>query len=220
MIWTALAIVIIAVIVGYIIFRTSYRSKLIVGLGFLIICISVVIYLIKGQIEYSDQPYMTLKKQEALLKSLSEQELITQFEQRLKQQDSAEARLVLANTFVRLGKINQAEQHYKQAYQLDNNKTPNVILAYSEYLIVKNNFTVTNQVLELINTALQIDANNIKGLFFQGLFYVQNKQNDNAIKSWQNMVKNLQDIPYHRMLKQHLIEIITQYKIDKTKVGI
>jgi len=219
MIWTALLIALICGATGLYVLKSSGTAKLPILGSFGVICGCVLIYFSLGNIEYADQPHKALREKEQELASLSADQLIEKFENGLKEKDSAKARLVLANTLVRLGRISKAQLHYKAAYELDNGETPKITMAYAEFLIMLNNKKINLQAFDLINKTLTQDSKNIKALFYKGLYYAQINDKPQAIKAWQTMIQHSLDIPYHNMFKQRLKGIIKTFNIKYSEIS-
>ena len=67
----------------------------------------------------------------------------------LQEKDTPQARLLLADILIRTGRFDDASTHYRQAYMLDQGKTPKIILFYAEFLTMQNDRVVTQQALKL-----------------------------------------------------------------------
>jgi cytochrome c-type biogenesis protein CcmH/NrfG len=120
----------------------------------------------------------------------------------------------------RLGRFEQAEPHFKAAYNMDKGKTPDIIMAYAEVIIALNKGTITPQANRLITTSLQKDAINPKGLFFKGLFFAQNNNTKQAIEIWKNLVIQSEGKPYYAMLVQNLNAVRQQFNINPATIGL
>jgi|GEM_PF-5391626 len=220
MIWTFITITCLAITVGYMLYKAADNHKSMTLICFGVICISVLIYFQIGHVEYADQPYIALKEKEDSLKKLPEQNLIEKLIATLKTKDSVKGRMLLANIYVRRNNIKDALTHYEKAYKLDKEKTPKVVLTYAEALIIQNNKRVSEKATQLIDTVLGQDPNNIKALFYKGLYYAQIQQKSQAVALWKKMVTHSLDIPYHTMFKQRVFGQIKHFNISPQEIGL
>jgi lipopolysaccharide biosynthesis regulator YciM len=213
-------IFLIALGVGYMLLKPLNKQKIPVVLIILSISSSVLIYFYIGNPDYADQPYNTVQEQEQALQKLSTTELIARYEARLKQKDSPAARIVLANALVRLGHLEQAEQHFKAAYILDKEQTPDIMISYAEIIVKLNKNHINTHAKTLIDASLKRDAKNPRGLFYQGLFFAQNNDIPQAVTVWKNLVTESADKPYANIIAENLHSVITQYKITPDMIGL
>ncbi len=213
-------IVMIAVFVGWLLLKVSQSQKLPIIMTVAVVAISVCVYFYIGNVDYADQPYARLQKQEKELQKLSIDELIAQYEAGLTHKDSPQARIVLANMLVRLGKLSQAEKHFAAAYKIDNGKTSHIGLSYAEILIALNDGIITKKVKQIIDKIQKTDTHNPQGLFYQGLWLAQNNQIKRAVTVWKTLVKDAIGKPYEGVVQQNLQSVIAHYKITPDMIGL
>ncbi len=206
--------------VGYILLKPLTKQKIPVILVLISISASVLVYFYIGNPDYADQAYNTVQDQEKSLQKLSTKELIARYEAGLKQKDSPEARIILANTLVRLGDLAQAEPHFKAAYLLDKEQTPDIMMSYAEIIVKLNKNHITTHAKTLIDSSLKRDSKNLRGLFYQGLFFAQNNDIPQAVTIWKNLVTESANKPYTHIIAENLHSVIAQYKITPDMVGL
>lgn len=213
-------IFLISLCVGYVLLKPLIQKKMPVVLVLISISASVLVYFYIGNPDYADQPYDAVQRQEKALQKLSTKELIAQYEAGLKHKDTPEARIILANILVRLGKLAHAEHHFKAAYLLDKEQTPDIMMSYAEILIKLNNNHINSDAKTLIDKSLNRDAKNPRGLFYQGLFFAQNNDTPQAVKIWKNLVTESADKPYASIIAENLYSVIAQYAITPDMIGL
>ncbi len=210
----------ITISIAYILLRQTEQKK---SLFLLISCVllsAVSLYFYLGKPDYSDQPYATLKAKEKELRQLSTDELIATYIKALEKNDSAQARMAIANVLARLGRFSEALPHYKKAYELDNQKTPDIIISYAEILIALKDRQVSEEGLALVQKALEIQQDNPRGLFYQGLYYAQHDNKDKAKQIWRSLVETSQDKPWQATTIDNLSQIIPDYNITLAELGL
>ena len=166
--------------------------------------LSVGVYFYVGNPEYHDQPYAKIKQQEQALLQKSPDDLIAELKQKLTQQDSARGRYILALALLRMGKTDDAVSELRRAYALSDEKTPEIIMTYAMILTVNNNNIVGDKSWDLIKETLKIDASNIYGLYYAGLYECQHKNFDKAADYWKNIVDNHTDKPQYQETVQKI----------------
>ena len=181
---------------------------------------SVLIYFYIGNPDYADQPYTQVKNQEQALNKLPVNKLIILYEEKLKKNDTLDARLNLANMLARLGRLEQAEKHFKAAYNMDKGVNPDITFGYIEIMIARNKGIISQKSYNLINDILDKQKSNPKGLFFKGLFFAQNNNIKQAIDIWKNLVIESKDKPYYGVLVQNLNAVIGQFNINPVTIGL
>lgn len=210
----------IAVTAGLVLLKSSKQQKIPIVLSVVAIAISILIYFLIGNVDYADQPYLVLKQRENSLKKLSIEELIEKYERGLKQKDSPEARIILANMLAKIGRLEDAEKHFKIAYEMNNGKNPNITLLYVEVLMALNQSIISDKIKVLIDDALSKDIHNPRGLFYKGLYFAQQNDTKQAIKIWKNLLEQAKDKTYYQATLQNIQMVIADYHIDPATLGI
>jgi cytochrome c-type biogenesis protein CcmH len=97
---------------------------------------------------------------------------------------------MLAQSYAVMGRYAEAVSAYEKAAKLIPNDAQ-LLVDYADVLAVANDRNLNGKPLDLINQALKLDPNNIKGLALIGSAAFQAKDYASAIKYWEKMLKLL-----------------------------
>ena len=126
-------------------------------------------------------PSVDPEKVEAMVKSLSE---------RLKNNPAdAGGWAMLARTYSVVGRASEAADAYAHAVQLSAGDAA-LLVDYADAWAVKNNRSMEGEPMQLVQRALKLDPNNVKGLAIAGKYSFDHKDYVTAIKHWDKVVAN------------------------------
>ncbi len=135
-----------------------------------------------------------------------EQEVSTalaELEALVKQQpQNSEARLLLAQSLMQLGRFESAQIYFAQAQKLQPSNA-NLMVDYAESLFRATKPDQLNpQASVWIDNALRIDPSNQRALFFKGILLLQAKQPAQAAAVWEQLLPNLDESTAQALLPQ------------------
>ena len=97
-------------------------------------------------------------------------DMLVGLEKRLQtDQDDLEGWRMLARSYSQLGRYNKAASAYEHIIKLENGSNSISLSDFGEALFAMDNNTLTGRAGELFESALVIDANNTKALFYGGM---------------------------------------------------
>jgi cytochrome c-type biogenesis protein CcmH len=113
---------------------------------------------------------------------------------------------MLGQSYAMMGRYADAAKAYEKAAKLIPNDAQ-LLVDYADVLAVANDRTLRGKPVDLINQALKIDPNNIKGLALIGSAAFQAKDYASAIKFWEKMLKLLPpDTPLAKQMTSGVAE--------------
>ncbi|MBS9777507.1 MAG: hypothetical protein KGV50_01975 [Gammaproteobacteria bacterium] len=98
--------------------------------------------------------------------------------------EKAHLRLELAHGYEAMGHYDKAITAYGKAWKKVE-RAPDELLRFAEVLARSKGHNYTGKPLELINTALEIDSNNIDALIMKGTAMLSTKQKAVSLEYWQ-----------------------------------
>ena len=112
-----------------------------------------------------------------------------QLAQKLKDQpDNAEGWAMLARSYARLGRLEEAVPAYAKAVALRGDDA-RLLVDYADTLAVTNNRSLAGEPTRLIERALKIDPNNLKALALAGTAAFDRKDFAGAVRHWEKLVQ-------------------------------
>ncbi len=119
------------------------------------------------------------------------EEVVAKLAQRLSEQpDNMEGWVLLARAYARMQRFQEAANAYKQARRLAGDQ-PDLLIDYADMLVTANGGKFSDEVGRLLQTALQQQPDNIKGLWLMGHWKYQRGDNSGAIENWQQVALQL-----------------------------
>ncbi len=119
------------------------------------------------------------------------EEVVAKLAQRLSEQpDNLEGWILLARAYARMQRFQEAANAYKQAWRLAGDQ-PDLLVDYADMLVTANGGRFSDEVGQLLRTALQQKPDNLKGLWLMGHWKYQRGDNRGAIENWQQVAQQL-----------------------------
>lgn len=132
--------------------------------------------------------------------------ILETIETRLQQQPNDEKGWsVLGNTYMAMGKFDEAQRAYRKLLQLTGNN-PHVLTQLADALTMKNNGNMQGEPEQLIRKALSLDPNHAETLWLAGMAALQNKQAAKAKTHWQKLLPMLANMPEQQQELRTLIK--------------
>ena len=123
----------------------------------------------------------------ALTHESSVEEMVARLAARLeKQPDDPEGWMMLTNSYMALERYQQAAAAAARMYELYGNE-PSVMLRYADALAMANNNRMSGKPAELVRKALELDPDNITGLWLAGMAESEQGNYAVAIDYWQRL---------------------------------
>ncbi len=117
--------------------------------------------------------------------------VVAKLAQRLSEQpDNLEGWLLLARAYGSMQRFQEAANAYKQARRLAGDQ-PELLIDYADMLVSANGGEFSDEVGQLLKTALQKQPDNLKGLWLMGHWKYQHGDNRGAIEDWQQVAQQL-----------------------------
>jgi cytochrome c-type biogenesis protein CcmH len=119
------------------------------------------------------------------------EEVVAKLAQRLSEQpDNLEGWVLLARALSRMQRFEEAAKAYEQARRLAGDQ-PDLLIDYADMLVSANGGRFSDEVGQLLQTALQQQPEHIKGLWLMGHWKYQRGDNRGAIENWQQVARQL-----------------------------
>jgi len=119
------------------------------------------------------------------------EEVVAKLAQRLSEQpDNLEGWVLLARAYARMQRFQDAANAYEQARRLAGDQ-PELLIDHADMLVTANGGRFSDEVGRLLQTALQQQPDNIKGLWLMGHWKYQRGDNQGAIENWQQVAQQL-----------------------------
>ena len=116
---------------------------------------------------------------------LSVEAMIEKLANRLKEDpDNAEGWVMLASSYASLNKFGKAAEAYKEALQRTGDH-PQLLTNYADTLAMASGGDFTDEVGELLKTALKLQPDNVKALWLMGHWHYQRKQHNESLSLWE-----------------------------------
>ncbi|HHH43785.1 MAG TPA: c-type cytochrome biogenesis protein CcmI [Gammaproteobacteria bacterium] len=117
--------------------------------------------------------------------------VVAKLAQRLSEQpDNLEGWLLLGRAYARMQRFQEAANAYKQARRLAGDQ-PDLLIDYADMLVSASGGEFSDEVGQLLRTALQKQPDNLKGLWLMGHWKYQRGDNRGAIEDWQQVAQQL-----------------------------
>jgi len=119
------------------------------------------------------------------------EEVVAKLAQRLSEEpDNLEGWVLLARAYARMQRFPEAANAYEQARRLAGDQ-PDLLIDHADMLITANGGRFSDEVGQLLQTALQQQPDNLKGLWLMGHWKYQRGDNQGAIENWQQVAQQL-----------------------------
>ncbi|NKB36073.1 MAG: c-type cytochrome biogenesis protein CcmI [Gammaproteobacteria bacterium] len=144
------------------------------------------------------------------------EELVVGLEEKLEDNPDDEKGLwMLTRTYMALGRQEDALTAVTHLHSLASEE-PAVILLYANVLILNNNNNFSGEPTRLIEQALQLEPQNITGLWLAGMAARQSDDRETAIRYWQELLPLLEgDAAASEQIQQLLQEVGAQPALDQ-----
>lgn len=122
------------------------------------------------------------------------------------QPDNAQGWAVLAGSYLQMGRLPEALPAFEKALALDGNNA-RLLLDYADALAVKNDRDLEGQPTILIERALKIEPDNLKGLALAGTAAFNRKDYARAVRYWETLVAAAPpESPLREQVKDGIVE--------------
>lgn len=112
-------------------------------------------------------------------------DMLLRLEQRLAQQpDDLNGWLMAGRSYMALQQYSQAAQAFKRAYELDRHNAA-IMFRYADALAMSHNGRLSGVPYNLLQQGLQLEPDNVMGLWLSGNAYAEQQKFAEAIKAWQ-----------------------------------
>ncbi|MFQ5642578.1 MAG: c-type cytochrome biogenesis protein CcmI [Thiogranum sp.] len=119
------------------------------------------------------------------------EDVVAKLAQRLNEEpDNLEGWVLLARAYASMQRFQEAINAYEQARRLAGDQ-PELLVDYADVLVTANGGKFSDQVGQLLQTALQRQPDNLKGLWLMGHWKYQRGDNNGAIEQWQQVARQL-----------------------------
>ncbi len=119
------------------------------------------------------------------------EDAVAKLAQRLREQpDNLEGWVLLARAYAGMQRFQEATEAYEQARRLAGDQ-PELLIDYADMLAAADGGRFSDKVGQLLQTALQQQPDNIKGLWLMGHWKYQHGDNRGAIEYWQQVALQL-----------------------------
>ena len=119
------------------------------------------------------------------------EKVVAKLAQRLSEQpDNLEGWVLLARAYGSMQRFQESANAYKQARRLAGDQ-PDLLIDYADMLVSANGGSFSDEVGQLLQTALQQQPGNLKGLWLMGHWKYQRGDNSGAIEDWQQVARQL-----------------------------
>lgn len=120
----------------------------------------------------------------------------------IQQPQNSEARILLAQSLMQLGRFESAQIYFAQAQKLQPTNA-NLMVDYAESLFRATSPDQLNpEAKRWIDNALNLEPANQRALFFKGILYLQAKQPAQAAAVWESLLPNLDQGTAQALLPQ------------------
>jgi len=105
--------------------------------------------------------------------------------------DDGEGWFMLARTYQFMKRYPEAVQAFQKAMALGGGQDANFLASYADAVAMASGRELNTQAVALLEKAIQIDPNHVKGLWLIGTAAYQNKDYAKALKHWQQLLSVL-----------------------------
>ena len=153
------------------------------------------------------------------LTSAQIEQMVNGLEQRLQEEpDNVDGWLMLYKSNMVLKHYNKAVIAAEKLYKLVGDE-PGILLRYADALAMANGNSLAGKATELINRALELDPNNVNGLWLAGMAANERGEYQVAIDYWQRTLPGLKEDPESQQEINNFIHI-AQQNLGNTQNGI
>ena len=161
-------------------------------LGLLIPALAVFLYLQLGAaplLEQSGRPPVAQKSTQEPAHSL--QEMVQKLAARLEEQpNNVEGWVMLGRSYAALDRYQEAANAYAQARRVAGDQ-PQLLVDSADIMVMANGGRFTTDAAELLEHALQVQPENVKGLWLMGHYKYQGQDFESALDYWQRAAAQL-----------------------------
>jgi len=169
---------------------------------------AVLLYQQLGSVELIDrlQQVQTFQSQTVQQQAASIEDMIVNLAARLQQQpDDLEGWTMLARTYNILERYSKAEAAYENVLRLGGENS-GLLTDYADAMVMANGGTFTDKSGALLTRALELDPDNVKGLWLTGHWKNQSGAHAEAIRYWQKAVLLLPDNDQNKLVLTEQIQ--------------
>jgi len=153
---------------------------------------AVLLYQLMGSAELIDRvPQAQTAQSQPAQPAASIDEMVAQLAARLQQQpDDLKGWVMLARTYSIMKRYNEAESAYKNVLRLGG-ENANVLVDYADAMVMTNSGQFNDASGALLTRALELDPDNVKGLWLAGHWKNQSGAQADALDYWQQAAQKL-----------------------------
>ncbi len=141
--------------------------------------------------------YVAPSPEQGISDALSELEAVVE-----QQPQNSEARILLAQSLMQLGRFEAAQKYFAQAVKLQPGNA-NLMVDYAESLFrATSPGQVNAEAKRWIDNALNLEPSNQRALFFKGVLLLQAKQPEQAAAVWESLLPSLDEATAQALLPQ------------------
>ena len=138
-------------------------------------------------------------------------QMVAGLEQRLeKEPDDVDGWLMLYKSYMVLERYNKAVIAAEKLYKIAGDE-PGVLLRYADALAMANGNTLEGKATELINRALELDPDNVNGLWLAGMAANERGEYQVALDYWQRLLPSLDKDPESQQEIKNFIHMAQQH---------
>jgi len=142
--------------------------------------------------------------------------MVARLAERLEQQpDDPEGWMMLVNSYMTLGRHDEALKAIERLYQMTGDQPP-VLVRYADVLATARGGDLSGKPSELIQRALALDPENVIGLWLAGMAAAQAGSPATAIDYWQRLLPHLEA---DQSSQQEVQQLITQAREQMGSAG-
>lgn len=168
---------------------TGSRRITLAAVAVLLPAMAIPLYLHYGSLDLIDAKPL---EQKISAGKNSMREAVSMLEQRLQQEPgNIEGWVLLAKSYVVLGRLDDAVSAYDKAYKL-NPQDPDVMVDYAEMMARANNGDISGEPMRMLRMALAADPNHPKALWISGIVSYNDKDYATAIQHWKQLQSTLE----------------------------
>lgn len=119
------------------------------------------------------------------------EQLVDRLHQRLSADpDNIEGWILLARSYLSMGRVDEALNAYQSAYQRAPNE-PDLLIAYAQALVRANNGALSGEPGKLVRKAYQVDPKNPTATWMMGVLHFEQGDYQTSIEYWQQLAAAL-----------------------------
>jgi cytochrome c-type biogenesis protein CcmH len=118
--------------------------------------------------------------------------MVAQLEQRLKDEpNDPEGWFMLARSYKFLKRYDDAIKVFEKVMKMGGDQVPDVLAAYADTIAMASGRQITQEAIDLLEKAIEIDPNHVQGLWLIGTAAYQQQEFKSALGFWERLYKVL-----------------------------